>query len=81
MLSECTPGGTWRQGGTDPLLTSALDRGCQPHTPATFPQGKESQVHTGEWVGPTAGLDKLKRQISCSCRERYHSSSEIQPAA
>jgi len=30
----------WRSGGTTPLLTSALDRGGQPHTLATLLQGK-----------------------------------------
>ena len=30
----------WRKGGTIPLLTSALNRGDQPHTLATLLQGK-----------------------------------------
>jgi hypothetical protein len=38
----------------------------QPHAPAAFPRDKIPDTHyTGDWVGPRAGLDVLKKGQDC----------------
>jgi hypothetical protein len=75
----------WGSGFIAPSFSCPAPDGGEwsaPHPWRFIPRERATDTHfIGSWMRPRAGLDCVKRKISCHCRESNPDFSAIQPVA